>query len=53
MNVCIIFFINDKAAAGLNADSLLIIFTLAALPPKDQHIMLRNAYKVSTLQSQL
>ena len=36
------------AAAGLEADSLLIIFTLAALPPKDQHTMLSNAFKVST-----
>lgn len=33
--------------AGLEADSLLIIFTLAALPPRDQHAMLINAYKVS------
>jgi len=53
LNVCVIVFINDVAAAGLNADSLLIIFTLAALPPKDQHNMLSNAYKVSTLQLQL
>ena len=32
--------------AGLEGDSLLIIFTLAALAPKDQHTMLTNAYKV-------
>ena len=35
-----------RAGAGLEADSLLIIFTLAALPQEDQHHMLSNAFKV-------
>ena len=38
-----------RASAGLKADSLLIIFTLAALPPEGQHHMLSNAFKVVAL----
>jgi hypothetical protein len=32
--------------AGLQADVVLLIFTLAALAPEDQHNMLVNAFKV-------
>ncbi len=35
------------SGAGLDADCVLLIFTLAALAPEDQHIMLSNAFKVS------
>lgn len=34
-------------SAGLEADSVLLIFTLAALAPEGQHIMLQNAFQVS------
>ena len=37
--------------AGLQADTVLLIFTLAALPPADQAIMLQNAYQVSSVLS--
>ena len=32
--------------AGLQADTVLLIFTLAALAPAEQAIMLQNAYQV-------
>lgn len=34
------------ACAGLEADIVLLIFTLAALDPQGQAVMLQNAYKV-------
>ncbi|CAL8467539.1 g7077 [Coccomyxa elongata] len=34
-----------ELCAGLEADSVLLIFTLAALCPEGQHVMLRNAFK--------
>ena len=38
-----------ETGAGLEADSLLMIFTLATLPQEDQHNMLSNAFKAGTL----